>query len=121
MAELARQAMVWLAYEKEIFIELIVLTQLAPLQVPTILTSARNTGRLLVLEEGSLASGWGAEVVASLVETGETSGRCKIRRLAALDLPVPASGVLEAAVLPGMEALTAAMREHGFSVLKLPN
>ena len=40
MAELARQAMVWLAYEKEIFIELVVPTRLAPQQVETILDSA---------------------------------------------------------------------------------
>ncbi len=108
MAELARQAMVKIAYEKEIFTQLIVLTQLAPLQIQPILSSARRTGRLLILEEGSLASGWGAEVVASLVESGEAP-QIKIRRLAALDLPVPASGALEAAVLPGLEAVTAAM------------
>ncbi len=115
MAELARQAMLILAYEKEIFTELIVPTQLAPLQIQPILSSARSTGRLLVLEEGSLASGWGAEVIARLVESGESS-QIKIRRLAALDLPVPASGMLEAAVLPGLEAVTAAMESMVLTV-----
>jgi pyruvate/2-oxoglutarate/acetoin dehydrogenase E1 component len=108
MAELARQAMLKMAYEKEIFIELVVPTRLAPVQMQPILDSALTTGRLLVLEEGSLASGWGAEVIARLVESSDQRAD-KIRRLAALDLPVPASGALEPVVLPGMEALIAAI------------
>ena len=108
MAELARKAMVKLAYEKEVFIELVVPTQLAPIQLQPILHSVYQTGRLLTLEEGSLTSGWGAEVIARLVETGDLR-TTKIRRLAALDLPVPASGALESAVLPGMEAVIASI------------
>jgi pyruvate/2-oxoglutarate/acetoin dehydrogenase E1 component len=108
MAELARQAMIKIAYEKEIFIELVAPTQLAPIQVQSILSSVQKTGRLLVLEEGSLTSGWGAEVIARLVESDELK-TTKFRRLAALDLPVPASGALESAVLPGMNALIAAI------------
>lgn len=104
MAELARQAMLKIAYEKEIFIELVVPTQLAPVQVKSISSSLRSTGKLLILEEGSLTSGWGAEVIARLVESGGL-GASNIRRLAALDLPVPASGVLESTVLPGMDAV----------------
>ena len=91
MAELARQAMVWLAYEKEIFIELVVPTQPRPPAGGNHPGLGAKTGRLLVLEEGSLACGWGAEVVARLVESGDLRAS-KIRRLAALDLPVPASG-----------------------------
>jgi pyruvate/2-oxoglutarate/acetoin dehydrogenase E1 component len=106
MAELARQALVKTAYEKEIFVELVVPTQLSPIQVQPILSSLRRTGRLLILEEGSLTSGWGAEVIARLAETGDLRNT-KIRRLAALDLPVPASGALESAVLPGLDALIA--------------
>jgi pyruvate/2-oxoglutarate/acetoin dehydrogenase E1 component len=110
MAEMARQAMVKMAYEKEIFIELVVPTRLAPVQVGAILDSAINTGRLLVLEEGSLTSGWGAEVIARLAESSDQR-TAKIRRLAALDLPVPASGALESAVLPGMDALIATIQK----------
>jgi len=108
MAELARQAMVKIAYEKEIFIELVVPTQLAPIQIQPILSSVYKTGRLLVLEEGSLTSGWGAEVIARLVEASDPY-TAKTRRLAALDLPVPASGILESAVLPGTDDVIAAI------------
>ena len=43
MADLARQAVSKLAFEFEIFTELIVPTQLAPFQMDTLLTSVRNT------------------------------------------------------------------------------
>ena len=108
MAELARQALVKTAYEKEIFVELVVPTQLSPIQVQPILSSLRRTGRLLILEEGSLTSGWGAEVIARLAESGDLRNS-KIQRLAALDLPVPASVALESAVLPGLDALIASI------------
>jgi pyruvate/2-oxoglutarate/acetoin dehydrogenase E1 component len=101
MAELARKAIFQLAYESEVFAELVVPTRIAPLDVAPILDSARRTGRLLTLEEGTMTSGWGAEVIARAVETLGTSLRLA-RRLGAQDLPIPTSGPLEAAVLPGL-------------------
>jgi pyruvate/2-oxoglutarate/acetoin dehydrogenase E1 component len=104
MAELARQALLTLAYEYEIFIELIVPTNLK------IVALHPATPRLLVLEEGTLSFGWGAEVVARAVEQSG-SGLKTARRLAARDLPVPASGTLEARVLPGVNEIVQAVRE----------
>lgn len=104
MAEIARQAMLKLAYEYEIFTELVVPTQLAPFEIEPILASVRRTGRLLTIEEGNLSLGWGAEIVTRTVEASGASLQAA-RRLAALDLPVPASGPLESAVLPSMENL----------------
>ena len=110
MAELARQAMLRLAYEHEVFAELVVLTQLAPFDVQPVLESAGRSGRLLAVEEGGLTLGWGAEVLARLAETPRFGLRTA-RRLAAADLPVPASGPLEEAVLPGVEQIIAAARQ----------
>jgi pyruvate/2-oxoglutarate/acetoin dehydrogenase E1 component len=104
MAEIARQAMLKLAYKYEIFTELVVPTQLAPFEIEPILASVRRTGRLLTIEEGNLSLGWGAEIVTRTVEALGASLQAA-RRLAALDLPVPASGPLESAVLPSMENL----------------
>ena len=96
MAELARQAMLKLAYEHEIFTELIIPTDLTAFDLRL------STSRLLVIEEGTLTLGWGAEIVARAVE--ELGTGLKIaRRVAARDLPVPASGVLENLVLPGVD------------------
>jgi pyruvate/2-oxoglutarate/acetoin dehydrogenase E1 component len=108
MAELCRQAMVQLAYEYEIFIELLVLTQLAPFELGPVLDSARHTRRLLTVEEGGRSLGWGAEVLAQAVESipGLSAGR-----VAALDLPVPASSALEAQVLPDVAWIIQAVKK----------
>jgi pyruvate/2-oxoglutarate/acetoin dehydrogenase E1 component len=102
MAELARQAVLKLAYEREIFVELVVLTGLAPFQVSPIIASLHRTGKLLAIEEGTLTLGWGAEVLARCLEL-EGPNLKSARRLAARDLPIPASGPLEQQVLPGVD------------------
>jgi pyruvate/2-oxoglutarate/acetoin dehydrogenase E1 component len=110
MAELARQAVLRLAYEHEIFTELMVITQLAPFSLQGVIESAQRSQRLLVVEEGGLSLGWGAEVLAQASEA-IGPGLRNARRLAALDLPVPASGPLEQAVLPGVDAILQAALE----------
>ena len=103
MAELARQAMLKLAYEFEIFTELIVPTDLTAFDLPL------STSRLLAIEEGTLTLGWGAEIITQAVEG--LGARLKIvQRVAARDLPVPASGPLEARVLPGVNDIVQAAR-----------
>jgi 2-oxoisovalerate dehydrogenase E1 component len=102
MAILARQAVLELAYQDEIFVELIVLTQLSPPWLDPVLASTRKTGRVLVVEEGNLSFGWGAEVIAQVSE--ELGGRLiAARRVAAWDSPVPSSSVLEKIVLPDID------------------
>jgi pyruvate/2-oxoglutarate/acetoin dehydrogenase E1 component len=109
MADLSCQAALRLAYEYEIITELIVPTQLAPFDIGAIRESCRKTRRLLVVEEGNLTLGWGAEMIARTVEANGIGLR-SIRRLAGLDLPIPASGVLESKVLPGVEDIIQAAR-----------
>ena len=109
MAELSRQAAKRLAYEHEIFVELIVPTQLAPFEIEPVLASVRQTQRLLVAEEGTLALGWGAEIIA---RTQEALGAklAAASRVAAADAPIPASPPLEEAILPGVEDIVMAAR-----------
>ncbi len=102
MSELARQAVERLAYEHEIFTELVVLTQISPFKVDPIVRSASQTGALLVVEEGTYSLGWGAEVVARVVEADKPIA-VKCKRLAAKDTPIPASKPLEASTLPGVD------------------
>ncbi len=110
MAELAREAMLKLAYEHEIFTELIVLTQLAPFEIEPILISAQRTGRLLAIEEGTFTLGWGAEIIARTIEALGTNLRTA-HRVAARDLPIPASGALEESALPGVEDIITAAQQ----------
>jgi pyruvate/2-oxoglutarate/acetoin dehydrogenase E1 component len=102
MAELAVQSALRLAYEDEIFVELVVLTQLSPFVLDPVVDSVRDTRRIITIEEGTLSLGWGAEVIARV--SGELGqGLLKANRVAAQDLPVPASTVLEEFVLPDVK------------------
>lgn len=110
MVALAQEAILRLAYEHEIFAELVVPTQLAPVELQPLYNSASQTCRLLVLEEGTLTQGWGAEVLARTVEA--LGGRLRAgKRVAAADTPIPASGPLEAALLPDVDHIVRTGRE----------
>jgi len=104
MAELARLAVERLAYEHEVFAELVVPTQLSPFKIDTIIHSTDQTKALLVVEEGSYTMGWGAEVVARVAEACSSNG-IKYKRLAAQETPIPASRPLETAALPGVDEI----------------
>ncbi len=112
MAELARQALLKLAYEYEVFAELIVLTQLAPLDIVPVLESAAATGRLLTIEEGSGPGGWGAEVLSACTAA---LGRklSAARRVAGAHTPIPAAAGLERAALPEVEDILRAVQMIG--------
>jgi len=104
MAELAMQAILRLAFEFEVFTDLVIPTQLAPFDLSALFASVRRTRRLLAVEEGNLTLGWGAEILARTAEQF-SGGLRAVKRLAAQDLPIPASGLLEAAVLPGVDQI----------------
>jgi pyruvate/2-oxoglutarate/acetoin dehydrogenase E1 component len=109
MADMARQVQLKLAYESEIFTELVLPTRLSPFDVAPIAASAERTGRLLTIEEGTRALGWGAEVLAQVNE--RLPGLKNSARVAALDLPVPAAPALEKVVLPQVEDIIAAAKK----------
>lgn len=103
MTELARQAMLDLAYEHEVFAEVIVFTQLSPAELAPLYVSLTATRRLITAEEGTLSLGWGAEVAAKAVEA--LGGDLAIGRIAAREMPVPAAGPLEWDMLPQADDL----------------
>jgi len=110
MAHLALKALYTLAYEEEIFCELLVPTQLVPFELDPLFDSVHRTGRLLAVEEGTLSLGWGAEVLARSVEA-LGAGLKTAGRLAAKETVIPASPVLEADCLPVTEDIIARVRE----------
>lgn len=114
MADRAGEALVRMAYEQEIFAELVVLEQLDPLasdrDLPVALAdSLRRTGALLTAEEGTHTHGWGAEVAARASES--VSELRALTRVAALDSPIPAARSLEATVLPDVDAIIASAQK----------
>jgi pyruvate/2-oxoglutarate/acetoin dehydrogenase E1 component len=109
MAELARHALLDLAYEHEVFAELIVFTQLNPADFAPLFASLDTTRRLITAEEGTLSLGWGAEVAARAVEA--MKGNLAVTRVAAHEMPVPAAGPLEWDMLPQADDLVSAAVE----------
>jgi pyruvate/2-oxoglutarate/acetoin dehydrogenase E1 component len=110
MAELAHQAALRLAYEHEIFVELVVPTQIAPFEINDLLISLRKTKRLVTIEEGSRPLGWGAEITALAAESLGPALQA-VRRVGAQNTPIPASRPLEAGTLPGVEEIMNAALE----------
>lgn len=114
MAELAREALLRLAFEHEIFCELVVPSQLSPFAPSGALDialqqSLERSQRLLAVEEGSYTLGWGAEVLARAAQT--FPGQLKAaQRVAAADAPIPASVPLEDKALPGVDDIISAAR-----------
>ncbi len=67
-AELSRKAAIRLAYEHEIFVEIIAMTHLSSTSSREIAVSCQQTRHLLTIEEGTLDHGWGAETAARTAE-----------------------------------------------------
>jgi len=84
---------------------------LAPLDIAAIAESAKRTGRVLIVEEACRTGGAGAEIAAQLFERVHDYLDAPIRRLAAPDIPIPASHVLERAALPDRDKIVDAALE----------
>ncbi len=94
-----------------ISVELIDPRTIAPLDVETIRQSVAKTGRLLIVDEAFAPFGIGAEIAAQLADNGFDDLDAPIRRLNGAHTPTPYSPPLEAAVVPGAEAIATAIRE----------
>lgn len=78
---------------------------LVPLDMDTLVESAKKTTRVLIVEEDNLTGGWGAEIAARLGEAAFYYLDAPIARVAAPDTPVPCSPVLERVYVPGIERI----------------
>jgi 2-oxoisovalerate dehydrogenase E1 component len=109
MTEIVEDAIAQLFDEDEVLPEYLVAAQLAPLRLEPILASVARTGRLLVVEEGTEPWGFGAEVVARVVEALGPRVR-GAARVGARHLPIPNARPMEDAVLPDVARVVAAAR-----------
>ncbi|MBN1257111.1 MAG: dehydrogenase E1 component subunit alpha/beta, partial [Planctomycetes bacterium] len=110
MTTLAMQAAEKLE-EAGISAEVIDLRTLAPLDLETITNSAVRTQHVLIAEEGTRCGGVGAELAARIQESCFGYLDAPILRVAARDLPLPATQHLETAALPQVEDFILASRK----------
>jgi len=95
--------------EDELVADYLVVAQLAPLGLAPILESVRRTGRLVVVEEGTMPWGFGAEVLARVAEE-LGGGLQRALRVAAHHLPIPNARPAEQQVLPDVARIREAVR-----------
>ncbi len=86
--------------------ELLVPTALTPLFLEPIAASVARTGLLVVVEEGAGFGSFGAEALSQLVERG-----CPVAaaRVCGKPVPIPSAPALEAATLPSLDDICAAI------------
>src|ERR1700732_705544 len=86
---------------------------LVPLDRETIRGSVQKTGRLVIADEAGPTAGFSAEVAAIVTEDAATFASLKapVKRVCALQVPIPYSPVLEDHVFPDRKRITAGIRE----------
>lgn len=77
------------AEERGISVEVIDLRTLKPLDLETVVRSVRKTGRIVVAHEAPFFAGYGAEVVAEVVEEAFLHLEAPPRRVAGFESPIP--------------------------------
>jgi pyruvate dehydrogenase E1 component beta subunit len=89
--------------------EVIDLRTLNPLDLDTLLQSVRKTARAVMVYEGWLTGGAGAEVATRIYEAAFDDLDAPIQRVAGVDCPAPYNRHLEAAALPSAEKVVEAV------------
>lgn len=85
--------------------EVLDLRSLYPLDMETVLNSVKKTGKVAIVHQASLTGGVGAEVGMRITESVFDYLDAPVKRIAALDVPVPFSPVLEDFVVPTEERI----------------
>jgi pyruvate dehydrogenase E1 component beta subunit len=98
------------ALHGEISLEVVDPRSLVPLDLATILTSVRKTGRLLVVHDAPRRGGVGAEILRRVVEADFGSLKAAPKVLGALNTPMPYAASLEDACLPQVADIVATVR-----------
>jgi pyruvate dehydrogenase E1 component beta subunit len=88
--------------KKHIHAEVIDLRTLRPMDIDTVLTSVKKTGRCVVVEEGWQQSGVGAEVAARIMEKAFDYLDAPVARVSGKDVPMPYAANLEKLALPSV-------------------
>jgi 2-oxoisovalerate dehydrogenase E1 component len=86
--------------KENISVEVIDLKSIVPLDIDTILNSVKKTSKVIVLHEDRLFQGFGAEIAAQIMEKAFEYLDAPIKRIGALDIPIPYSKILEEAYFP---------------------
>jgi 2-oxoisovalerate dehydrogenase E1 component beta subunit len=96
------------AAEDGVELEVIDLRSLVPLDVERITASAEKTGRVVIVHEAPLTSGFGGEVAARIMENSFEHLEAPVLRVTGYDTPYPPA-LLEDYYLPDVERILASV------------
>jgi pyruvate/2-oxoglutarate/acetoin dehydrogenase E1 component len=92
--------------------EVIDIRSLVPLDAGCIISSVKKTGKVMIVHEACRTGGFGGEIAAVIADSEAFFHLdAPIRRVAGLDVPIPYNPVLEANVVPTLDAIVAAVRD----------
>jgi len=92
-------------HKQAIEVEVIDLGSLHPLDMETVVASVKKTNRVAIVHQACLTGGVGAEVGIRITEAAFDYLDAPVKRIAAQDVPVPFSPVLEDFVVPTEERI----------------
>jgi len=92
-------------HKQGIEVEVIDLGSLHPLDMETVVASVKKTNRVAIVHQACLTGGVGAEVGIRITEAAFDYLDAPVKRIAARDVPVPFSPVLEDFVVPTEERI----------------
>jgi 2-oxoisovalerate dehydrogenase E1 component len=92
-------------------VEVLDLRSLIPLDREAILATVRKTGKVLVVHEDKVFSGFGAEIAAFITDEAFEYLDGPVRRVGSTFTPVGFNRILEAAILPDTDRILSAARE----------
>jgi pyruvate/2-oxoglutarate/acetoin dehydrogenase E1 component len=84
---------------------------LVPLDKETIINSVKKTGRVIVASEDAKTGGVAAEIATIIMEEAFDYLDAPVRRVSAMDVPVPYAPVLESTVVPQEQHIREAILE----------
>ncbi len=96
------------AADDRVDLEVLDLRSLVPLDLDTVIASARKTGRVVVVHEAPMTAGFGAEIVARVVEDAFEHLEAPVLRVTGYDTPYPPAKT-EDHYLPGVDRILRAV------------
>jgi pyruvate dehydrogenase E1 component beta subunit len=96
------------AAEDDVSVEVLDLRSLVPLDIEGLATSARKTGRVVVVHEAPMTAGFGGEIVARVAEEAFDHLEAPVLRVTGWDMPYPPATV-EEHYLPSVERILLAL------------
>ena len=108
---LALQAAEQIQKDLDVSVEVIDPRTIKPLDIDTIINSVKKTNRLVIAEESHAFASVGAEIAYQVMDKAFDYLDAPIKRISTVEAPMPYAKNLEAAALPDVAKIVAAVKE----------